>query len=41
MLSGLSLGQSYASALPGLYEPWQAANFPDPQMLVLNTALAS
>ncbi len=40
MLSGVSLGQSYASALPGLYEPWQAATFPDPQMLVLNTALA-
>ncbi len=34
------LDDSFARALPGLCEPWQAAAFPDPQLLVLNEAVA-
>jgi uncharacterized protein YdiU (UPF0061 family) len=32
---------SYARELPGLFEPWQAAEVPEPQLLVLNRALAA
>ena len=34
------LDDTYVRVLPGLYEPWQAAAFPDPQLLVLNEAVA-
>jgi uncharacterized protein YdiU (UPF0061 family) len=34
------LDDSYVRLLHGLYEPWQAAEFPDPQLLVLNDAVA-
>jgi serine/tyrosine/threonine adenylyltransferase len=37
----LHLDDSFARALPGLYEPWKAAEFPAPQLLVLNDALAT
>jgi uncharacterized protein YdiU (UPF0061 family) len=37
----LRLDDSFARALPGLYEPWQAAEFPAPALLVLNDALAA
>ncbi len=32
---------SYARALPGLYEPWHAASVPAPSLVVANEALAS
>ncbi len=32
---------SYARELPGLFDPWQAAEVPAPQLLVLNRALAA
>ncbi len=31
---------SYATDLPGLYVPWQGKEWPDPQVLLLNTTLA-
>ncbi len=34
------LDDSFARELPGLCEPWQAATFPGPAVLVLNDALA-
>src|SRR5918999_3682537 len=37
----LSLDNSYARELPGLYEPWQAAQAPAPELLVLNERLAA
>jgi uncharacterized protein YdiU (UPF0061 family) len=37
----LRLDDSFARALPGLYEPWQAAAFPAPALLVLNDELAA
>jgi len=36
----LHLDDSFARALPGLYEPWNAAEFPAPRLLVLNDTLA-
>ena len=32
---------SFVRQLPGLYEPWQAADAPDPHLLLLNDALAA
>jgi uncharacterized protein YdiU (UPF0061 family) len=37
----LRLDDSFARMLAGLYEPWQAAVFPDPTTLVFNDALAT
>jgi serine/tyrosine/threonine adenylyltransferase len=37
----LHLDDSFARALPGLYEPWQAAEFPAHTLLVLNERLAA
>jgi uncharacterized protein YdiU (UPF0061 family) len=37
----LRLDDSFARALPGLYEPWHAAEFPAPSLLVLNDVLAA
>ena len=37
----VQLDDSFARHLAGLYEPWQAATFPDPQTLVHNHALAA
>src|SRR5918996_5492224 len=37
----LSLDNSYARELPGLYEPWEAAQAPEPELLVLNERLTA
>ncbi len=34
------LDDTYVRILTGLYEPWQAATFPDPQLLVANESVA-
>ena len=36
----ITFEHSFADDLPGLYEPWQAAPAPDPQLLLLNDSLA-
>jgi len=36
-----TLHRSFVEELVGLHEPWQAAAFPRPELLVLNTALAA
>ncbi len=40
MTTALRFEHSYAEVLPGLFVPWQAQGWPDPQLLLLNTALA-
>ena len=39
--SHFAFDNSFARELAGLYEPWQAATAPDPQLLVLNKKLAT
>jgi len=39
--TGFVFDNSYARELEGLYVPWQAAQFPEPQLVKLNHALAA
>jgi uncharacterized protein YdiU (UPF0061 family) len=38
---GFAFDNSYVREVEGLYDPWHAAEAPDPQLLVLNRALAA
>jgi len=41
MSLSIAFDNSYAQELSGLYTPWQGQDWPDPQLVVLNSALAT